>query len=169
MTPEQRKEAVKHMYVAFVSSLNTVGRGRMEAALTALEAYLAEVGLDSPEKARVVTWLHARAAEMNDPKAKALLNLIADDFGKGYVPAGLKKSKGHRLRKEPPRISRRGLMMTKAEFIARLKDFPDNHEIYFVIQDDQASAIAESLAKTDVAITIRSGRIRVLLVGDVDV
>jgi hypothetical protein len=32
--------------------------------------------------ARVVTWLHARAHTMDDPKAKAVLNLAADDFGR---------------------------------------------------------------------------------------
>jgi len=29
-----------------------------------------------------VTWLHERAREMNDPWAKALLNVTADDLGK---------------------------------------------------------------------------------------
>ncbi len=54
------------------------------------------------DRRNVITWLHCRAEEMNDPKARALVNLLASDFGNGYVPKGLKARNIPAAIRKPP-------------------------------------------------------------------
>jgi len=61
--------------------------------------------------------------------------------------------------------------MRKDDFVKLLEPFPDDAEIYFVIEDTyRQRALAEELFSGDVKISIRSGnRIRIKLQGDVDI
>jgi hypothetical protein len=44
---------------------------------------------------RIVTWLHERANAMNDPKAKAILDVAASDLGHATKDGNLPQVAGH--------------------------------------------------------------------------